>query len=458
VAKFDVQKDQLTITVDASESSDPDGTIVSYAWDFGDETSGTGESTSHTYALGGTYDVVLTVTDDAGETASKTESVTVQGPNADRTASFTATVDHLDLTVDASASDDPDGDIESYAWDFGDGNTGSGKTATHRYATADTFTITLTVTDDRDGTATTTRDVTTTIPPNLPPVASFTSEIDELSVSFDASESDDPDGDIESYAWDFGDGETGTGKTVTHEYDEDGTYEVTLTVTDNGGASDSKKHSVTVEAAKVIASDAFGRTVSNNWGTADIGGAWTRSGSAANFAVTPGKATINMAAGGGPGAFLNSVSARDIDLRARLSYDKPATGGGIYTSFIVRKNGTTDYHTTVRVTATAVAVDLRRTVNGTESILGQVNLTGNALAANQVLNIRYQAVGASPTTVRVKVWRDGTTEPSSWTLSRTDSTAGLQEAGAVGLDSYLSGSATNAPIKAQFGTFQVEPA
>ncbi len=458
VAKFDVQKDQLTITVDASESSDPDGTIVSYAWDFGDETSGTGESTSHTYALGGTYDVVLTVTDDAGETASKTESVTVQGPNADPTASFTATVDHLDLTVDASASDDPDGDIESYAWDFGDGNTGSGKTATHRYATADTFTITLTVTDDRDGTATTTREVTTTIPPNLPPVASFTSEIDELSVSFDASESDDPDGDIESYAWDFGDGETGTGKTVTHEYDEDGTYEVTLTVTDNGGASDSKKHSVTVEAAKVIASDAFGRTVSNNWGTADIGGAWTRSGSGTNFAVTPGKATLNMNAGGGPAAYLNGVSARDVDLRTSLSFDKPGTGGGSYAYLVARKNDTSDYRATTRVTATAVTIQAVKKVQGVDTVLGQVNLTGGTLEANQVLHVRLQVVGASPTTVRIKAWRDGATEPSAWMLSYTDNASGLQQAGAVGLHSYLSGSATNAPIKAQFGRFQVEPA
>jgi hypothetical protein len=58
----------------------------------------------------------------------------------------------------------------------------------------------------------------------------------------------------------------------------------------------------------------------------------------------------------------------------------------------------------------------------------------------------------------MKVWRDGTAEPTGWMLSQTDNTAALQKAGAVGVHSYLSGSATNAPIKAQFGRFQVEPA
>src|SRR5207237_3020741 len=60
--------------------------------------------------------------------------------NAAPQATFTATADHLTVSLDASASKDSDGTIASYAWDFGDGTTGSGKTATHTYAAAGTRT------------------------------------------------------------------------------------------------------------------------------------------------------------------------------------------------------------------------------------------------------------------------------------------------------------------------------
>ena len=57
-----------------------------------------------------------------------------------------------------------------------------------------------------------------------------------------------------------------------------------------------------------------------------------------------------------------------------------------------------------------------------------------------------QATGTSPTTVRMKVWKLGTTEPAAWTLTTTDTTANLQAVGSTGISTYLSGSATNAPI------------
>jgi hypothetical protein len=63
-----------------------------------------------------------------------------------------------------------------------------------------------------------------------------------------------------------------------------------------------------------------------------------------------------------------------------------------------------------------------------------------------VIHVRMQVFGTSPTTVRSKVWLNSASEPSGWTVSATDSYAGLQTAGAVGLRAYLSGSATNAPV------------
>ena len=159
------------------------------------------------------------------------------------TASFTATpvsgTAPLAVSFDASASTDSDGSIATYAWTFGDGASGSGKTAAHTYTSAGTFTATLTVTDNLGATGTSTKTITVSAPANRPPTASFTATpvtgTAPLAVSFDASASTDSDGSISSYAWTFGDGATGSGKTAAHTYTAAGTFTATLTVTDNLG-------------------------------------------------------------------------------------------------------------------------------------------------------------------------------------------------------------------------------
>lgn len=461
VAAFTATPDNLKVSVDASASSDPDGSVVSYAWDFGDGATATGVTAEHTYGTAGTRTITLVVTDDDGATSTTTESVTVEPANVNPVASFTATPNLLQVSVDGSASSDPDGSIVGYQWDFGDDATGSGVTAQHSYATAGTYTITLTVTDNRGGTHSTTREVTVAGPPNVAPQAGFTVTVTDLTASFDGTSSMDPDGTITDYAWDFGDDQTGSGATPTHAYGSAGSYSVTLTVTDNGGATNSKTVVVTVtEPAEptLLASDAFNRVVNNGWGVADVGGPWSASGSASNFAVADGVGTIRMATGSGPGIYQNGVNARDVDLRSTVSYDKPGEGGGMYTSFIVRRNGSTDYRAMVRVTSTVVNLQLLRKVDGTSTMLATANLAGGALPADAKLNVRLQAVGTGLTTLRVKVWRDGETEPTSWQLSVMDATASLQGSGSVGLYSYLSGSATNSPVVARFSEWSVEPA
>ncbi|MFC0036739.1 PKD domain-containing protein [Actinomadura rayongensis] len=82
--------------------------------------------------------------------------------------------------------------------------------------------------------------------PNEKPTASFTTDCGALACAFDGSGSGDPDGTIASYAWDFGDGQTGTGATANHTYAAAGTYTVKLTVTDDDGATAEKSDTVTV--------------------------------------------------------------------------------------------------------------------------------------------------------------------------------------------------------------------
>lgn len=83
---------------------------------------------------------------------------------------------------------------------------------------------------------------------NQSPTPSFTFSCTDLTCAFDGSASNDPDGSISTYAWDFGDGTTGTGVSPIKTYSSGGTRTVTLTVTDNGGASASTSQSVTVAA------------------------------------------------------------------------------------------------------------------------------------------------------------------------------------------------------------------
>jgi PKD repeat protein len=227
VALFTYTTADLTLNVDASTSSDDVG-ILSYAWDFGDLTTGTGKLATHTYAAPGAYSVTLTVTDTIGQTGMLTKLVTfVDDPPV---ASFTATVSGYSVTVTSTSTDDHG--IASYSWNWGDGSAaGTGATATHTYTAVPPLlrTITLTVTDTIGQTNSVSQ--TVTLKDNAP-VAAFSISYNAYTVTFDASTSTDDHG-IVTYAWNFGDGNTGTGKTTTHTYVvPPQTYSVMLTVTD----------------------------------------------------------------------------------------------------------------------------------------------------------------------------------------------------------------------------------
>ena len=141
-----------------STSTDADGTIAAYAWNFGDGTTrGTGANPSHTYAAAGTYTVTLTVTDDDGATGAVSHDVTVTaappGTRRRRRRSRRRRTAWR-RQFDGSTSTDPDGTIAGYAWNFGDGTPRAPvANPTHTYAAAGTYTVTLTVTDDDGATA-----------------------------------------------------------------------------------------------------------------------------------------------------------------------------------------------------------------------------------------------------------------------------------------------------------------
>jgi PKD repeat protein len=159
----------------------------------------------------------------------------------------------LDVTFDASASTDPDGQITNYNWNFGDTFTGTGQTILHRYETQGEYTVTLTVTDD-DGKTDSTSHIIIVEPPNQPPVAHFTfsptNGLYPLTVTFDASASTDVDGQIVQYEWDFDEEEISSGPVVTYIFREKGLYKITLTVYDDD--DDSATASGTVEVLGLV--------------------------------------------------------------------------------------------------------------------------------------------------------------------------------------------------------------
>jgi PKD repeat protein len=244
VAEFTATMNWMDVSVDASASYDPDGMIMSWDWNWGDGMSGAGEMATHTYLMAGWYEITLTVTDNDGMTDTASAMVEAKEMPPELNAAFTATMNWMVVSVDASASTGlaP----LSYAWDFGDGATDMGVTATHTYLAEGMYTITLTVTDGASATDTATAMVEAKMePPPMPPVAAFTASIVYLDLSVDASASYDPDGVIVAWDWDFGDGMTGSGEMTTHSYATAGIKLVTLTVTDAQGLKDTETAEVT---------------------------------------------------------------------------------------------------------------------------------------------------------------------------------------------------------------------
>ena len=130
-------------------STDEDGSVTTWSWGFGDGATSTIRNPSHSFDTAGDYEVVLTVTDDAGADSQWTDTVTVPPPPAENVppiASFTASCANLQCSfVDGSA--DPDGSLTSWLWDFGDGSTSTLPSPDHNYANPGAYSVSLTVTD-----------------------------------------------------------------------------------------------------------------------------------------------------------------------------------------------------------------------------------------------------------------------------------------------------------------------
>ena len=168
-ASFTFSCSTNSCSFDGSGSNDPDGSIISYSWLFGDATpAGSGTSPSHTFPTTSSYTVTLTVTDNDGAIGFTSKNVVTTNPPP--VASFPApSCNELTCSVDGSGSTDSNGTIASYSWDWGDGSVTPtalpNETASHTYNSDGTYIIALTVTDNHGGTNTATQSVTVAATP-----------------------------------------------------------------------------------------------------------------------------------------------------------------------------------------------------------------------------------------------------------------------------------------------------
>src|SRR5512136_33636 len=212
------------------------GNPATWSWTFGDGGSSTLQNPSHTYTKAGTYTVRLTVTNSFG-TSTKTRSgyiTTGMPPHADFTSGARVGATPLTVAFTDASTRAP----TSWSWNFGDGTSSTTKNPAHTYTIAGTYTVTLTV-KNAYGTDTATKEGYVTA--GGMPAADFTANPRVGTAPLTVTFTDTSTGNPVSWAWKFGDGSTSSEENPVHVYQNEGTYDVTLTVTNAYGTDTETK-------------------------------------------------------------------------------------------------------------------------------------------------------------------------------------------------------------------------
>jgi len=213
---------------------------TSWSWNFGDGGISVEQNPHHTYTRAGTYTVSLTVTNAFGrDTKTKSGYISTGTPP---TADFTAVPTTGGVPLSVKFTDASKGGPTSWSWNFGDGSTSTDRNPTHVFTSAGTYTVALTATNPYGSdTATKVNFVTA----GVKPVAEFAANprfgIAPLTVTF----TDLSTGNPATWAWNFGDGSTSTEQNPVHVYKLEGSYDVSLTVTNTYGADTMTKTETT---------------------------------------------------------------------------------------------------------------------------------------------------------------------------------------------------------------------
>jgi MYXO-CTERM domain-containing protein len=244
-------------------ASDPGDDTLTYTWSFGDGSTGSGESVTHTYADDGSFTLRCTVSDGDGGSDSESTTITVDNVAPTITSSSIPTsADEGDSLTFTVAATDPGSETLSYTWDFGDGTSGSGTSTTHSYTEDGTYAVAVTVSDGDGGTDTASGSVTVrNTAPVIVTLSGDTSGVEGDTLSWDVAYMDSGADDVLTVTWDFDDGDgDGNVDATSHTYADDGTYDLTVQVCDDDGDCDSAGLTVVIANADPVISSFTGDT------------------------------------------------------------------------------------------------------------------------------------------------------------------------------------------------------
>jgi PKD repeat protein len=360
------------------------------------------------------------------------------------TANFSASQRSGTLIVDFT--DTSTGTPTSWSWTFGDNTSSTQQNPTKTYAAAGDYSVMLTATNAGGSNSVTQTVTVAPIPPPPPPTANFTSSqrvkhadrrlhryVNRCAGGLELGlrrwhvvNAAEPDQDIRH-----------CGRLQRHfdRLERGGPNSVTKTVT-----------VVPIPATTTVVADAFGRTTNNGWGNADTGGTYNLLGPASNFSVGGGVGTMVVPTASTTRSAMLPATAADTDTTFRVRVNKVPAGGSYFVYAASRVNGSSEYRPRILINPNGtVSAHASVLVNGSESPIGSaVVVPGLTPTANAWIRFRAQVTGANPTTIRVKAWADGTTEPTAWNYTATSTTAALQGSGSLG---YASTSTPRSPTR-----------
>lgn len=229
---------------------------TSWAWNFGDPTSGgantsTLQNPTHAFATVGTHTITLTATNTAGPSSPATQQITVSTPGVPPTAAFIFSPGSPQPGQSVTFTDTSTGGPTSWFWSFGDSSFAFTANSSHTYAAAGTFTVTLTATNNF-GSSQASQNVT--VSSAVLPSASFAFSPPTPQPGQSVTFTDTSSGSPTAWTWDFGDGASSSLRNPSHTYIGAGNYTVRLTAF-NAAGSNSASQTVSVRVPTPCASD-----------------------------------------------------------------------------------------------------------------------------------------------------------------------------------------------------------
>jgi PKD repeat protein len=323
----------------------------SYHWEFGDGSSSEAGTVTHIFDRPGTFNSSLKVTDSAGDAG--TSSVAIKVANQIRfSVSIIPSLPSGPVPLGEGFSTSVTGGTPpfSYSWDFGDGTTGTGGTTNHVYTKQGTYRVNLAVATSTGDitTQSTTIYVTAAVPLSVSMLASSRSAQPGSTIQFTTSTTGGPA--PYSYSWDFGDGSSATGGTVSHTFGTSGVFSVVLTVQDATGRTATETQSITISSAPPLT---VNLAVNYPSGTAPLGVRFTGTISGG----TPGYQSDSWNYGDGGTAQTGSCGSSGCQVAADRTYSNP----GNYTVTLTVKDSAGNTFTAsiiVHIVAPPLAVSL----------------------------------------------------------------------------------------------------